>query len=106
MVDDFIKRRHKISSVKYDHPDLEPILKSTYGIILYQEQVMQIVNIIGGFDLARADLFRRAMGKKILSIMERNRELFFQGAAKKGVARRIAERIFNQISKFAGYGFN
>jgi len=106
MVDDFIKRRHKISAIKYDHPDLEPILKDTYGIILYQEQVMQIVSIIGGFDLARADLFRRAMGKKILSIMEKNRELFLQGAAKKGIAKKIAERIFNQISKFAGYGFN
>jgi len=106
MVDDFIKRRHKLSPVKYDHPALEPILKSTYGIILYQEQVMQIVNIIGGFDLAKSDLFRRAMGKKISSIMEKNRELFVRGAAKKDITRRIAERIFNQISKFAGYGFN
>ncbi len=106
MLDDFVKRRHKISAIKYDHPNLEPILKDTHGIILYQEQVMQIVNVIGGFDLAGADLFRRAMGKKIPEIMEKNRELFLQGAAKKGIAKKIAEHIFNQISKFAGYGFN
>ena len=106
MLDDFVKRKHKISAIKYDYPALEPILKSTYGVILYQEQVMQIVNVIGGFDLAGADLFRRAMGKKIPEIMEKNRELFLQGAVKKGIARKIAEHIFNQISKFAGYGFN
>jgi len=106
MVDDFIKRMHDASLVKYDHPALEPILKETYGIILYQEQVMQIVSTLAGFSLAKADSLRRAMGKKIPEIMEREKKSFIEGAAKGSVNVRTAEKIWNLIEYFSGYGFN
>ncbi len=106
MVDDFIKRMHDSSLIKYDHPALEPILKETYGIILYQEQVMQIVSTLAGFSLAKADSLRRAMGKKIPEIMEREKKSFIDGAAKGGVTARTAEKIWNLIEYFSGYGFN
>ncbi len=106
MVDDFIKRMHDPSLIKYDHPALEPILKETYGIILYQEQVMQIVSTLAGFSLAKADSLRRAMGKKIPEIMEREKKSFIEGAVKKGVNTRTAEKIWNLIEYFSGYGFN
>ncbi|MFC1529981.1 DNA polymerase III subunit alpha [Gemmatimonadota bacterium] len=106
MVDDFIDRKNGRKRIKYDHPLLEPILESTYGIIVYQEQVMRIASEMAGFSLGEADLLRRAMGKKKAEVMEEQRELFLSGAKKKGVDRRIAEDVFEQIAYFAGYGFN
>ncbi len=106
MVDDFIRRRHDASLIKYDHPDLEPILKETYGVILYQEQVMQIVSVLAGFNLAKADSLRRAIGKKIPEEMEKSKNSFIEGATKNKVNPRIAEKIWNLIEYFAGYGFN
>ncbi|MBI4387799.1 MAG: DNA polymerase III subunit alpha [Candidatus Omnitrophica bacterium] len=106
MVDDFIQRMHDPKLIKYDHADLEPILRETYGIILYQEQVMQIVSTLAGFSLAKADSLRRAMGKKIPEIMEREKQSFVEGTAKRGIAPRVAEKIWNLIEYFSGYGFN
>ena len=106
MVDDFIKRMHDPSHIKYDHPALEPILKETHGIILYQEQVMQIVSSLAGFSLAKADSLRRAMGKKIPEIMEREKKSFIDGAVKNKINSRTAEKIWNLIEYFSGYGFN
>jgi DNA polymerase-3 subunit alpha len=106
MVDDFIRRIHNPSLIRYDHPALEPILKETYGVILYQEQVMKIVNELAGFTLAQADSLRRAIGKKIPEIMDREKKAFVEGAQKKGVPGQVAERIWNLIDYFSGYGFN
>lgn len=106
MVREYIERKKDPSKVKYDHPLLEPILKSTYGVILYQEQVMQIANKLANFTMGEADHLRKAMGKKIPSEMEKLREKFVNGAKKNGVKTEVAEKIFDQISKFAGYGFN
>jgi len=106
MVDDFIRRMHNPNLIQYDHPKLEPILKETYGIILYQEQVMKIVSDLAGFSLAKADLLRRAMGKKIPEIMEREKKAFMEGCRAKGIGERIAEKIWNLIEYFSGYGFN
>lgn len=105
MVDDFIKRRHHELFIEYDHPKLEPILKDTYGIIVFQEQVMKILSELGGFSLAQADLFRRAMSKKIPEVMEAQRRAFVEGAIKNGVDPGRAEKIFDLIEHFAGYGF-
>jgi DNA polymerase-3 subunit alpha len=106
MVDDFIKRMHNPSLVKYDYPALEPILKETYGVILYQEQVMKIVSELAGFTLAQADSLRRAIGKKIPEVMEREKKTFVDGAVAKGVPVTTAEKIWNLIDYFSGYGFN
>ncbi len=106
MVDDFIKRMHNSSLIQYDHPKLEPVLKETYGIILYQEQVMRIVSDLAGFSLAKADLLRRAMGKKIPEIMEREKKAFIDGCRTNSINERIAEKIWNLIEYFSGYGFN
>ncbi len=106
MLDDFIKRRHGQVKATYDHPLLEPILKETYGIIVYQEQVMRIVSTVAGFSLSQADLLRRAMGKKDPEVMERARADFLSGAAKKGLDKKTAEKMFERIAYFAGYGFN
>ncbi len=106
MVKEYINRKRDPSKIVYDHPLLEPILKTTYGIILYQEQVMEIAHRFAGFTMGEADELRKAMGKKIESVMEQNREKFIEGAHKKGVDKRTAEKIFEQIVKFAGYGFN
>ncbi len=106
MVDDFIKRKKSVEKVRYDHPSLEPVLKDTYGIILYQEQVMRISNVLAGFSLGQADLLRRAMGKKIPEVIENLKKTFVDGALKKGVTKAIAEKIFGLIEFFAGYGFN
>jgi DNA polymerase-3 subunit alpha len=105
MVDDFIARKHG-ASIKYPHPDLEPILKPTYGIILYQEQVMQIAQVLAGYTLGGADMLRRAMGKKKPEEMAKQRSIFMEGAAKRGVDSKVAEGIFDLMEKFAGYGFN
>jgi DNA polymerase-3 subunit alpha len=106
MVDDFIHRKKGMVKVEYLHPKLEPILKTTYGVILYQEQVMRIAKDLAGFTLGQADLLRRAMGGKNQDQMENMRSRFLSGAREKGFPARTAETIFDQMAKFAGYGFN
>ncbi len=106
MVIDFVDRKHGQATVDYFHPDLEPVLKSTYGVIVYQEQVMLISQIIGGYSLGGADLLRRAMGKKKPSEMAKHRVTFEAGAVKKGYAADLAVKLFDLMEKFAGYGFN
>ncbi|MFZ1518075.1 MAG: DNA polymerase III subunit alpha [Ignavibacteriaceae bacterium] len=105
-IDDFIDRKFGRKEVKYSHKILEPILKETYGIIVYQEQVIQLANKVGGMSLADADLLRRAMGKKDLKVMEDQKIVFVDGAIKNGVDRKNALEIFETIFKFANYGFN
>ncbi|MBV8505927.1 MAG: DNA polymerase III subunit alpha [Alphaproteobacteria bacterium] len=102
----YIAVKHGEESPDYLHPALEGILKETYGVMTYQEQVMQIAQVLAGYSLGSADLLRRAMGKKIPAEMEAQRQLFFEGAAARGVERARAELIFDQMAKFAGYGFN
>ncbi len=106
MLDDFVERKHGRAEIIYTFPELEPILKPTYGVIVYQEQVMQIVQTIGGFSLGGADLVRRAMGKKIKEEMDKLKGDFADGAEKKGFNRVKSEELFDLIVKFAGYGFN
>ncbi len=105
-IDDFIDRKFGVKSVEYLHPILEPILKETYGIIVYQEQVIQIANKVGGMSLAEADILRRAMGKKDLAAMAEQKEKFIDGAVKNNISKKIAAEIFDAIDKFANYGFN
>jgi DNA polymerase-3 subunit alpha len=108
MVDDFISRKHELNKVDIDylHPDLTSVLKPTYGVILYQEQVMQIAQVLAGYTLGGADLLRRAMGKKKPEEMAKQRQVFVNGACERGVAVHTATRIFDLMEKFAGYGFN
>ena len=105
MVDDFIDRKHG-ARVEYPHPDLEAILQQTYGVILYQEQVMQIAQVLAGYTLGGADLLRRAMGKKKPEEMAKQRAVFVSGAVERGVTNSNANYIFDLMEKFAGYGFN
>ena len=102
----FIDCKHGRQVVRYDHPDLEPILKGTYGVFAYQEQVMEAAHRLAGFSLAQADELRRAMGKKIVSEMEAKRAAFVEGCRKNRIPEAKAERIFATMAKFAGYGFN
>ncbi len=102
----YIKRKHGEEAPDYLHPLLEGILKETYGIMIYQEQVMQIAQVLSGYTLGGADLLRRAMGKKIQSEMDAQRASFIEGAEKNGVKKDKASSIFDQVDKFAGYGFN
>jgi len=106
MVDEYINRKHGKAQVKYPHPKTEPILKQTYGVILYQEQVMQIAQELAGYSLGGADLLRRAMGKKKAEEMQRQREIFIAGAADNGIPKEQAEPIFDLMETFARYGFN
>jgi DNA polymerase-3 subunit alpha len=108
MVDDFINRKHGRGEgpIDYLHPRLEPILKPTYGVILYQEQVMQIAQVLAGYTLGGADLLRRAMGKKKAEEMAQQRSVFVRGATERGVREHVAAHIFDLMEKFAGYGFN
>jgi len=106
MVEDFIKRRHGEVEITYLHPALEAILKPTYGVIVYQEQVMRIASELAGFSLGEADLLRRAMGKKKPEIIAGLRQQFIEGAAGKGVEKEIAGKVFDLMEYFAGYGFN
>jgi DNA polymerase-3 subunit alpha len=106
MHDDFVRRKHGESRVEYFLPQMEPILKETYGVILYQEQVMQIAAAVSGFSLAEADLLRRAMGKKDPVVMAAQRDRFVSGAVANAVPKTKASELFTLIEKFAGYGFN
>ena len=110
MLNDFIERKHGRAKIDYFHDELEialkPILENTYGVIVYQEQVMQIVQSVGGFSLGGADLVRRAMGKKIKEEMDKLKGQFASGAEQKGFTKAYAEELFDLIVKFAGYGFN
>jgi len=106
MVDDFINRKHGRAKVDYMHPDLTATLKPTYGVIVYQEQVMQIAQILGGYSLGSADLLRRAMGKKKAEEMAEHRSIFVAGATERGVAPKQSEYLFDLMEKFAEYGFN
>ena len=95
------KRKHGRKKIKYSHPDLEPILSETYGIIVYQEQVMQITNKIASFSLAQADILRRAMGKKKRRLMKGQKEAFITGAGEREITQKTAKDIFELIEKFA-----
>ena len=106
LIPDFIRRMHGEEKVEYLHPLLEPVLNSTYGVMVYQEQVMQAAQMCGGYTLGGADLLRRAMGKKKVEEMVKHRAIFEAGAAKKGIDKHTANEIFNYMEKFAGYGFN
>ncbi|WP_404471657.1 DNA polymerase III subunit alpha [Vreelandella venusta] len=111
MVDDFINRKHGRAEVSYPHPDyqhelLKPVLSPTYGIILYQEQVMQIAQVMAGYSLGQADMLRRAMGKKKPEEMAKQRAGFMEGCAANGIDKDLAGNIFDLVEKFAGYGFN
>jgi len=111
MVDDFIERKHGKQKVAYPHPDfqyegLKPVLEPTYGIILYQEQVMQIAQVMAGYSLGNADMLRRAMGKKKPEEMAKQKAGFLEGCEKNGISKHLADNIFDLVEKFAGYGFN
>ncbi|WP_355659548.1 DNA polymerase III subunit alpha [Halomonas salifodinae] len=111
MVDDFINRKHGRAEISYPHPDyqhewLKPVLEPTYGIILYQEQVMQIAQVLAGYTLGQADMLRRAMGKKKPEEMAKQRVGFMEGCAANGIEKDLAGNIFDLVEKFAGYGFN
>lgn len=106
MVADFINGRHGKKKVTYVHPELEPILKETFGVILYQEQVMQIVQVLAGFTLGQADILRRAMGKKKHDVLMSQKENFMKGAIKHGLSEKLATTIFDLLLNFADYGFN
>src|SRR5580700_4796366 len=106
MVDDFIERKWGRKEVKYDLPELKELLEETYGVIVYQEQVMQISNRIAGYSLGEADLLRRAMGKKKIEEMAAQRERFIKGAVERGHSSKKIEKIFDLMEQFAGYGFN
>ncbi len=106
MLDDFVERKHGRAEITYTFPELEEILKPTYGVIVYQEQVMQIVQTIGGFSLGGADLVRRGMGKKDQELLDKLKEEFVEGAIKNGFDHTKSAELFDLILKFAGYGFN
>jgi len=111
MVDDFIDRKHGRQPLSYPHPDyqyeeLRPVLEPTYGVILYQEQVMQIAQVMAGYTLGNADMLRRAMGKKKPEEMTKQKAFFLDGCAQNGIDKTLAENIFDLVEKFAGYGFN
>ena len=105
-IDSFIKRKKGLETIEYDHPLLEPILKETFGIIVYQEQIMKIAQVISGYSLGQADLLRRAIGKKIKSELLAQKEGFVKGALNKKIKQADAEKLFSLIEKFAEYGFN
>jgi DNA polymerase-3 subunit alpha len=106
MIPDFIRRKQGLVNVQYLHPMLEEILKETYGVIVYQEQVMQIASKMGGFSLGEADVLRKAMGKKMVSVMISMRDKFIKGARANGIRDKIAVEVFNLMEQFAQYGFN
>jgi len=105
-LESYIKRKRGEEKVEYMHPSLEPILSETYGVIIYQEQVMEIAHRLAGFSLGQADVLRRAMGKKKPEVMEEQREIFVKGAKERGIPEEVAKDIFEDMAKFAEYGFN
>ncbi|MHC4942497.1 MAG: DNA polymerase III subunit alpha [Planctomycetota bacterium] len=106
MVDSYVRRKHGMEDVEYLHDSLKEVLKETYGVIVYQEQVMRIANILAGFSMNDADSLRKAMGKKKTSVMAKFRDMFIGGAGENGVDREMAADIYDKIEYFAGYGFN
>jgi DNA polymerase-3 subunit alpha len=106
MIEDFVERKWGRKKVEYDLPELEPLLKETFGVIVYQEQVMQIANRLAGYSLGEADLLRRAMGKKDPEAMAKQRERFVRGATERGFPPKKIEKLFDLMEQFAGYGFN
>lgn len=106
LIPTFVARKHGKEPVEYPHPLTEPVLAETYGIMVYQEQVMQTAQVLGGYSLGGADMLRRAMGKKKPEEMAKHREIFREGAAKKGIGQEKADEVFDLMEKFAGYGFN
>ncbi|HAK53579.1 MAG TPA: DNA polymerase III subunit alpha [Gammaproteobacteria bacterium] len=106
LADDFVKRKHGVEQVDYLHPSLEHVLEGTYGVMLYQEQVMQIAQVLAGYSLAEADILRKAMGKRKPEEMAQQRAIFIEGASKNGVDADQSDHIFNLMERFAGYGFN
>ena len=106
LIDDFIKGKLNPKTIKYPHEDLKPVLEETYGIAVYQEQALEIANVMAGYSLGEADILRRAIGKKKRSIMAKEKQKFIKRAKDKGYSKKIAEKIWGYIEKFAGYGFN
>ena len=106
LIPTFVNRKHGKEPVEYPHPLVEPVLSETYGIMVYQEQVMQTAQVLGGYSLGGADMLRRAMGKKKAEEMAEHREIFRKGAAEKGIGQDKADEVFDLMEKFAGYGFN
>jgi DNA polymerase-3 subunit alpha len=106
LIPTFVARKHGKEKVEYPHPLTEPVLAETYGIMVYQEQVMQTAQVLGGYSLGGADMLRRAMGKKKAEEMAKHREIFRKGAAEKGIDEKTADEVFDLMEKFAGYGFN
>jgi DNA polymerase-3 subunit alpha len=106
MVEPYIERKHGRQPVEYDHPLLEPVLRDTYGVIIYQEQVMRVAQALAGYSLQQADILRAAMGKKDKVVMEKERARFIDGAIRNGLRRDLAQSIFEKIETFASYGFN
>ncbi|MCL5256211.1 MAG: DNA polymerase III subunit alpha [Chloroflexi bacterium] len=106
MAPDYIQRKHGQLPIEYMHPDMEPILKETYGVALYQEQVMRIANVLAGYSMSEADALRKAMGKKLPEEMKKQGTRFVSGATERGIKPKLAQEIFDLIERFAGYGFN
>ena len=105
-IKDYVARKHDPNQISYMHPDLKPVLAETYGIMIYQEQVQQAARVLAGYTLGGADILRRAMGKKIQAEMDQQRQIFVSGATQNGLSEQLASDVFDQISAFAGYGFN
>ncbi len=105
-IKDYVARKHDPSQITYMHPELEPVLAETYGIMIYQEQVQQAARVLAGYTLGNADILRRAMGKKIKEEMDEQRQIFSKGAIEHGLSEQLASNVFDQIAAFAGYGFN
>ena len=105
MAPEYISRKHGRTPIEYVHPDVEPILRETYGVALYQEQVMRIANVLAGFSMAEGDGLRKAMGKKLPEEMTKYKDRFVSGCGERGIEKRLASDIFAMIERFAGYGF-
>lgn len=106
LIPDFLDRKNGKKKIEYLDPKLEPILKETYGVAVFQEQILKIARVIAGFSLGEADILRKAIGKKIKSLLDENREKFIKGAVKNGTSKEVAKKIFDFVEPFAGYAFN
>jgi DNA polymerase-3 subunit alpha len=105
MAPEYISRKHGRTAIEYVHPDVEPILRETYGVALYQEQVIRIANVLAGFSMSEGDGLRKAMGKKLPEQMKKYQDRFVSGCGERGIEKRLASDIFAMIERFAGYGF-